>query len=490
MSNEYLIQKETLDNIASQSMSLVGKTAAVSTSDIVNDLTTANTEVGTQADLIEQIKDVINEKFADSNINISDSASTSTSSLSIQNNTTELQNFLTQANDLPDFVNTSDATATASDIANGVTAYVNGEKITGSVKTIEKDASWGFTDCVPQINSSGKVEMRGTWSGNRLYREGSIAFTHSDLSNFGDATAADVVAGKTFTSSAGLKVTGTKTESKTSANIVDFYVDYNSGYYTLALDKSLSNIEAIYLYAIMPHDDNSYNVLPPSNFFEDDILCDVFNLVYTDNIKVFSYGAFYTIENSGYDTSVSILTSMEQPSSSVVSLGYNEAYDGATLPDSRCDVEYYNKGAHWFGYAIGEYANQNTYYMKNIVKSYDHSFIGGKQNKYYRSGNVSDEYNICRLYFDFVTQSDVNISFNSTNASTTEYIVVGNLNQDLLIDYDIDNTYYYCSDANSGSYSKNITYTIPQGKNYIDIKVCANQNLELKSNFSFTVNIQ
>lgn len=59
MANEYLIQKSTLDEIASQSMNLVGKTEAVSTAEIIGDLTDVNTEVGSQADLIAQIKSTV-----------------------------------------------------------------------------------------------------------------------------------------------------------------------------------------------------------------------------------------------------------------------------------------------------------------------------------------------------------------------------------------------------------------------------------------------
>lgn len=42
-----------------------------------------------------------------------------------------------------------------------------------------------------------------------LFRANSGGFVRCNLSNLGDATAADVATGKTFTSSAGLKVTGT-----------------------------------------------------------------------------------------------------------------------------------------------------------------------------------------------------------------------------------------------------------------------------------------
>ena len=50
--NEYLIKKETLDNIAIQSMNLMGKTEAVSTSTIISDLTNVNSEVNIQSELL------------------------------------------------------------------------------------------------------------------------------------------------------------------------------------------------------------------------------------------------------------------------------------------------------------------------------------------------------------------------------------------------------------------------------------------------------
>lgn len=62
MSNIYLIQKDTLDNIAAQSMSIAGKTEAVTTNDIISDLTEANTEIGLQSDLISEISAALDGK--------------------------------------------------------------------------------------------------------------------------------------------------------------------------------------------------------------------------------------------------------------------------------------------------------------------------------------------------------------------------------------------------------------------------------------------
>lgn len=111
-------------------------------------------------------------------------------------------------------LDTSDATATASDILESKTAYVDGQKVTGTMEEISSLQAYDPSLItvsqsvmeVPVILGNTSIATKGFMQGGT---PGTIATANISLAIFGEAKASDVLKGKTFTSLYGYILSGT-----------------------------------------------------------------------------------------------------------------------------------------------------------------------------------------------------------------------------------------------------------------------------------------
>lgn len=211
----------------------------------------------------------------------------------------------------------------------GTTAYANGEAITGTLPLISEDITQQGDD----IKVSGSNLIISLINGiKRIFGIGSSINLQVPLSDMGNATAADVVAGKTFTSTAGLKQTGSMVNNGAISEILTSNTSYiiPEGYHN-GLGTVTANVSATTNYDLSDLTVSSSDVLNTAYFINSNGTKDYGSIIERSNSDISASGRTVSIPAGYYasNTSKSINTgTLSSPSISINSSGVITATSG------------------------------------------------------------------------------------------------------------------------------------------------------------------
>ena len=139
------------------------------------------------------------------------------------------------------FTKVDNNAATASDIRSNKIAYVNGGEIIGSLPEYSS-YNMSYSSITDDTASNAQIKVNGTRSGaSCIINKGSTTTLSVPASNFGNATREQVLNNATFTSSAGLAVTGNiVTKTSSDVTVSGATVTIPAGYYANEVTKSVA----------------------------------------------------------------------------------------------------------------------------------------------------------------------------------------------------------------------------------------------------------
>ena len=167
---------------------------------------------------------------------------------------------------------TSDANADANSIESGKSAYVNGKKIEGAltskneIKAVTKKTELSSTPIIipnygqstmPVLKHTIEVSLADTSKPVLLKGDIKKTVVYNEAGSiYGDAKASDVRVGKTFTSSNGVKITGTLVTSEVKYGTIT-----GKGMNSQAIETGLSNVSRFIMARKFPSSNAKHGIL-------------------------------------------------------------------------------------------------------------------------------------------------------------------------------------------------------------------------------------